>query len=382
MSNSDNAVAWFHCGKCGSLFEAVPGYSEERRCSECERPPETGLWPSVNVSPETDVETEGIPVPAEEATKRNFRKKGKKNMVMRFIVAWLFIMAIAVWIRLHYVRLGEEEESRKQAHLDLVEGTIADQKTALLNEALPDCHRSLVGFLKGKTVRERNSFVFGSASNASRMETFYELNPMENVDLSKIQRVAQEPLVVGDEEIIYTRWEGEEGTAFDAVFRNEGGEWKLDWEHFVRYSDYPWGLFLNGLGPDEGEFRLLARMLPDEDTGQESSGPTTLELLAPVFGKPSETGDSSQKFKLERRGDAGLLLGAAFGAQAEGEVLFGSKEKAMEPEGLLRVRVRVRREMIGEDFKFYLEEVVACHWISSSERGYDLIKLRYDIFGE
>ncbi|MEP2774620.1 MAG: hypothetical protein ABJQ29_06495 [Luteolibacter sp.] len=381
MNDSSTSVAWFHCGKCGSLFESVPGFSEERVCGVCARPPGTGL----RARPENEAAgDESLAAAAEfsdDGTKRAIHKKPQKNMMMRFIFIWIFIMLMAVWIRVHYVRLDREKENREEAHRSMVEGTLADQKIALLNEALPDCHRSLAGFLLGGTPEVRNQYVFDPISHAGKMAIFYGINPLEKAEALKLVRIAQEPLVVGNERMISTRWEEPDGAKFDAVFRNDAGTWKLDWEHFARYSDFPWALFLAGQGPSEGEFRLLARRLLDGDVKQRSGGRTAIVLMAPEFGKPLEVGEPSPEFVMDRRSDAGLLLGAAFAAQADGKKLFGAEEPAMEPEGLVRVRVRVRREAIGASYKFHLEEVLACHWISSRERGYDLEKLRYDLFG-
>lgn len=382
MNDSTTSLAWFHCGKCGSLFESPPGFSEERVCDACERLPGTGVWAPPELEQDTNESSDAGEEFQEDVQKRSIHKKTPKNMMMRFIVVWIFIMAMAVWIRVHFIRLDQEKENREEAHRSMAEGTLADQKIALLNEALPDCHRSLAGFILGGTPEIRNQFVFDPISNAGKMATFYAMNPLEKADATKLGRIAQEPLTVGNERMISTRWEETDGAVFDAVFRNDTGTWKLDWEHFARYSEYPWTLFLAGEGPEEGEFRLLARRLLDGDVEQQAGGRTAIVLMAPVFGKPSEVGEPSPEFVMERRSDAGLLLGAAFAAQAEGKALFGAKEKPMEPDGLVRVRVKIRREAIGDEFKFHLEEVMACHWMSSSNRGYDLEKLRYDIFGE
>ncbi|MGJ8643973.1 MAG: hypothetical protein ACSHX9_11235 [Luteolibacter sp.] len=382
MNDSTENHAWFHCGKCGSLFESVPGFSEKRVCGNCERPPGTGVWAPPEIEEEVGASSAVSSESVEDGLKRNIRKKQPKNMMMRFIIIWIFIMAMAVWIRSHSTRVDEVKQNREEVHRSMAEGTLADQKIALLNEVLPDCHRSLSGFFMGGTPEIRNQFVFDPISNAAQMAAFYGMNSLEKVDITKLHRIGQESLTVGNERMISSRWKETEGAEFDAIFRNDTGTWKLDWEHFSRYSDYPWTLFLAGEGPEEGEFRLLARRLLDGDTEQQSGGRTSIVLMAPIFGQPLEAGEPSPEFVMDRRSDAGLLLGAAFSAQAKGETLFGAKAKAMESEEFVRVRVRVRREAIGDENKFHLEEVLACHWISSSDRGYDLEKLRYDIFGD
>ena len=104
------------------------------------------------------------------------------------------------------------------------------------------------------------------------------------------------------------------------------------------------------------------------------------ELLAPVFGRPLESGAVSPEMVVARRSDEGLLLEAAFNAKEEGKPLFGSLMETMEPEGLVRVRVRVKRGEFGGVRSFDVSKVVACHWMSSDEAGFDLEDLRDDLF--
>lgn len=381
MIDSSEVLAWFHCGKCGSLFESVPGHSEERVCKKCNRLPSTGVWAPEPIDKVAGSFPEDINNSSKDGLKRNTPKKPQKNLMIRFIAVWIFIMAMVVWIRMHHVRLDEEKKNREELRASILEGTMADQKTAFIDEALPDCHRSLAGFLMGGTPKARSQFVFDPVSNAAKMADFYGVNPLEKVDSEKLRRTAQESLTAGGERMINTRWKEDGAAEFDAVFRNDKGTWKLDWEHFVRFSDYPWMLFLEGEGPEEGDFRLLARRLPGGDVVQQSGGRMAIVLMAPAFGQPSETSAPSPEFVMGQRSDAGLLLGAAFDARARGEGLFGADGDLMQPAGLVRVRVRIRREAIGDEYKFHLEEVLACHWISSSSRGHDLEKMRYDIFG-
>lgn len=382
MNDPKTPLAWFHCGKCGSLFESPLGYSQQRVCGECARSPRTGVWAAPQDGELLSQPYDRPGGKSDGEAKRSIRNKAPKNLMMRLIAVWIFIMAMAVWIRVHTARVDREKETREEVQRSMIEGTLADQRIALLNEALPDCHRSLAGFLLGGTPEIRNQFVFDPIATAGKMAAFYRLNSLEKADVTKLTRIAQELLTVGNERMISTRWKEVEGAEFDVIFRNDAGTWKLDWEHFARYSDYPWTLFLAGEGPVEGNFRLLARRLLDGDVEQRSGGRAAIVLMAPVFGKPLQAGKPSPQFVLESRSDAGLFLGAAFAAEEKGELLFDSELEALEPEGLLRVMVRIRREAIGDGFKFHLEEVIACHWISSSERGYDLDQLRYDIFGE
>ncbi len=377
----------YHCGRCGALFESGAGHDDQRVCSVCGQKPGTGLW-----SPDGDVGMEAVrePVAAfekkgevlDEGGQRAVRKKRHKNLMLRVVAVWSLLMGLAVWWRHHDSVIESERQNRKADKADMAKGTLADERVALLTRALPQCHRVLAGFLTAGTPEGRNQYVAVPIATAGRMATFYASNPFPNVDPARIRRIGQEPLKVGSEWMIHTRWqEGEDGVVFDAVFRRESGAWMLDWEHFSRYCEYPWALFLAGDGPVEAEFRLLAREVSGGDEAEQGGSRLRFVLLAPEFGKPLETGVSSPEFVIDRRSDEGLLLGAAFAARRNGKLLFGSVMKPMEPEGLVRVKVIVKRGEFGGLKSFRLEKVIACHWIESDVSGYDLSELKDDAFG-
>jgi hypothetical protein len=259
---------------------------------------------------------------------------------------------------------------------NFAKGTMADEKIALMNRALPDCHAALAGFLTGGTPEVCNQFVADPIRMAGKMAIFYQRNPYPVMDVKNLKRIAQEPIKVGDEWMIETRWQGQEGIEFDAFFRKDRETWKLDWEHFSRYGVYLWPLFLAGEGPDEAEFRLLARKLGGDDEAERVGSRLRFTLLSPVFGKAAETGMESPEFVVVRGSDEELLLGAAFAASESGDVRFGGSLKAMEPEGLIRVRVKIKRSESGGVRRFDLLKVRACHWLGSDVVGFDLEKLR------
>ena len=180
--------------------------------------------------------------------------------------------------------------------------------------------------------------------------------------------------------MIETRWNDGKGQEFDAIFRRSGTVWKLDWEHFSRYGDYSWPLFLAGEGPEEVEFRLLARKVNARDKAATAGSRVRFTLLSPVFGKPGETVMESPEFVVNRYSDEGLLLNAAFDLKQSGKMIFGGTLPQMEPENLVRVRVRIKRGEFAGLRSFELEKVIACHWIGIDEPGFDLKKLKDDLF--
>lgn len=376
----------YHCGRCGSIFESSLGADERRLCGTCERKPGTGVWPVKETRPterEGDLATFGKKGEAlDTGGQRAVRKKSSKNVLMRIVFAWLILMSLAVWIRTQYARSEAARDARLRVEdKNLAEGTMADERIALMSQALPACHRALAGFLTGGTPEIRNQFVANPIETAGKMAVFYQGNPFPRVDVEGIRRTAQEPVLVGDEWMIETRWKSGDGLEFDAIFRRDAGTWKLDWEHFSRYGEYSWPLFLAGEGPDVAEFRLLVRKVAVGDEAERGGSRLRFTLLSPEFGKPGETGMESPEFVINRRSDEGLLLEAAFDAKESGELLFGGSLKPMEPEAFVRLRVRIKRGEFGGIRSFDIDRIIACHWISSEKVGFDLEALRDDLFG-
>ncbi|QTN31821.1 hypothetical protein HZ994_05590 [Akkermansiaceae bacterium] len=378
----------YHCGRCGSLFGSELGHDANRLCGICGQKPGTGVWPSSGPGNGTSLRDDAVASFAnkgqalDEGGQRAVRKKKRKNLMLRLVVVWALLMGLAIWWHNRRTGLADKIQGMQVARTDMAEGTLADERIALLTAALPDCHRALGGFLTAGTPEGRNQFVADPIPTAGRMATFYASNPFPSVDAKNIRRVGQEPLKIGDEWVINTRWkEGADGAIFDAVFLRKGGTWQLDWEHFSRYGDHPWALFLAGGGPEEGEFRLLAREVSGDGGADRGGSRLRFELISPVFGKPLETGISSPIFVIERRSDEGILLEAAFAARRDGRSIFGSTMEPMEPDGLIRVRVQVRRGEFGGKRSFELRKVIACHWIESDVTGFDLDELKDDLFG-
>ena len=58
---------------------------------------------------------------------------------------------------------------------------------------------------------------------------------------------------------IETKWRCQKEQHFEVVFVQHEGEWRIDWESYVRYSSTPWELFGSGAIQTTGDFRLYMR---------------------------------------------------------------------------------------------------------------------------
>ncbi|MFK7851243.1 MAG: hypothetical protein AB8D78_09720 [Akkermansiaceae bacterium] len=303
---------------------------------------------------------------------------------MRVVLAWALLMVGLVVLR-EYLNKNRYPDGKVSVGNEGVVGTFADEKVALLNKALPECHRTLAGFLSAGTPEARNQFVIHSVETAGEIATFYRSHSFPKTHSSKLKRTAEQLMRVDGTWLVFTRWTEDtpNGVEFDAVFQQESGSWKLDWYHFSRYSEYPWQLFLAGDGPDEATFRLLARRIVRGGRDSEEYGARmSIALVDPRVEKENLEQSAIAEIQVDRRSDAGFLLEAGFESKSRGRTLFGADfSSAIEPEGLIRVRVKVRREELGRVRRFEIEEVAACHWVDTRFSGFDLEVLRNDLFG-
>jgi hypothetical protein len=199
------------------------------------------------------------------------------------------------------------------------------------------------------------------------MARFYSMNPLGVLDPQTISAQGAAVVHLPGLKAVETHLRSKEGRLFDAVFIKENDEWRLDWEHYARYSDHPWALFLAGNGEEEGEFRLLAReRLPEE---RKSEATISMVLYAPRFGYANDTGFQSPEFLVRRETRNGKLLEAAFKLERGGGRVFDVNLPGINPEGLIRVRLKIRRFEVEGERRFEIKDVIACHWYSVDDPG-------------
>jgi hypothetical protein len=293
--------------------------------------------------------------------------------VAKLVVGWLVIMVLLVIA----VRLRSPEPAKSgpstSSRDSTFKGTAGDETVVAVRKAIPLCRDVLAGFLHATTPEERNQFVLDPVNTAGRMARFYSLNSLPRIDPASLQNTTNSMLHLPSGPALESRWETPDGMVLDSVFVQQADEWRLDWDHFVRHQDYPWAPFLAGEGPDEGEFRLLVRPRLARD-GSESNQ-LNLVFYPPRFGRPESVTAPSLELIIQRDSDHGKLLTAGFKMRARQERLFGSTLPDLDPEGMLRVRVKLRRLPAepgadeDADKKFELLAVLACHWLTTTDPG-------------
>lgn len=371
---SENKMSWFHCGHCGSLFQSPAGEMDDRLCSACGCNPSLGIeGPTLEPALPQNGHSAGLgdhsPRPAEQE-KHSLRKKPRSYLIIKLLLGWsvlLFAIVFGARFLLHDKTLRPVKSEINQTPGAVV---VSEEDVAFLNEAGPLYSRTFANFMATRTPEERNQFVREPITTAARMARFYSMNPLVHIEPATISLANSAVLQLPGQRAIETLWRSTDGHLLDTVFMQDGGEWRIDWDHFARFSDHPWALFLAGSELDHGEFRLLAReRLANE---RQNADAISIVLYAPRFGNPGETGYQSPEFLVPRDTRNGRLLDAAFKLERSGGRVFGVNLPRIDPEGHIRVRVKIRRIEQDLERRFELEEVLACHWYSVEDPGVEI----------
>ncbi|MEY4243450.1 MAG: hypothetical protein RLZZ245_1035, partial [Verrucomicrobiota bacterium] len=249
---------------------------------------------------------------------------------------------------------------------------VSDKDTALLAKAQSLCNESFSKLLQAAAPEEQNQFVLNAISTGPRIARFYSMNPSPAMDPAKMTLTRNAVAHLPSGRAIETQWTSSDGHSLDAVFSEENGEWRMDWEHYARFSDFPWALFLAGSGEEVAEFRLLARERLAEE--RKNADTISLTLYAPRFGYSRDTGFQSPEFLVERSSKDGQLIQNALDLNKQGKQPFGVKLPSIDPEGLIRVRAKIRRIEKDGERSFEIAEVIACHWYSVNAPGMEITR--------
>lgn len=299
------------------------------------------------------------------AHRRGAHRK-RRRPLLKLVILWSVLMIALLFVGQKLWR-GETPQRKIKSGAE-TNTAMMDEDAAFSSKVYPKCAKVFADYLRAESPEARNQFVHAPLDTIRMMARFYQMNPLGRYEVSKTQGAGVGVIHLNDgRRLLDTRWKMGDGSAVDAVFIDEKGEWKLDWGYFVRYSDETWLLFLADSGDGEGEFRLYARERHGESGAE--GGPLRIALHAPKFGEPKEVGPSSKEFLVDQDSEAGRRLNAAFKLRKEGKRIYASKLPDQDPEGMIRVRVKIRRESKNGEKTFTIETVKACHWLSVDDPG-------------
>lgn len=278
---------------------------------------------------------------------------------MIFVILWVALVAVTAVVM---QRKSAEAPIPAPGYVEKSD-VLSEDDVRLLTDEFGACAERLQEFLAASDLGTRSLHVLRPEKTAPRMARYYSVNSVSPSipDLEpKLRNVLHTP--AGD--AIEGLWTQPDGQQIEAVFFREEGEWKIDWDAFVRDNSDSWALFLTAQGHGEGVFRLLAReRIGANGRGDEYIG---LVLYVPRPGHPGEATSASPEVRVKRASALGARIMQALDARKRGVGAYGSKAVNYDPEEMIRLRVRVSREGEAERV-FEIKELLATHWLEMNE---------------
>lgn len=254
---AENTYYLHHCERCSAVFSAPSKGGVKIVCSACGESPALEASPFVaRAKAETVVDSDQLHgVPGKDLADFVSMQKARRRKQMRMALClWCFLL-VSVPVTLFYFNTQRVDSLADKAKLGA-------GKEAARIEAYQSVSDALVVFdkyMQADDAIEGSAFVVGGVRQIIKMR-----EDSENLAAVRLKADAQllearyKP--VGE----YPRVEGEledpSGKKFEIVLWKVKGEWKVDWEQCVRYSDVNLEAFLAAkeLGRS-AEFRLLVR---------------------------------------------------------------------------------------------------------------------------
>ncbi|TAG08924.1 MAG: hypothetical protein EAZ42_08705 [Verrucomicrobia bacterium] len=361
--------AWYYCEKCGELYQAPFGNPDASLCNFCGVPIDS----SDQVSPQLTYK-EALPEKKESSShggeRRKKRKRKKSYLLTKIVVGWTLVIA-AITLGAKYMWRGPADEPKNAIAVVMNPLELTAQEEQFLQYNVQGTNECFNRFISSMTPEQSNGYTADSVVTAARMGRFYSHNPRIKIDAIKLKRLESSVVNFPESRGIVSLWQPENGEVFDAAFVKEGDTWLLDWDHYVRYSDYPLNFFRFAEGMVEGEFRLLAReRLADENTQNDL---INIEFYTPKPSTLNETTGDPLDLVIQRSSAEGKILTEAFARNKQQPIIFGVKLEKMPASEMIRVRVKLqRRENAAGVKSFKLAKVIACHWYSIDHLGFEL----------
>lgn len=285
------------------------------------------------------------------------RRRRKKHTILMMFLLWAGFMGLLILLGRHFWRnpdQGLHEDSRNKPRSA---ASYLDEQ--LIKDHLPAIYEVFLAHVVAANNEQRAQMILDPIRVVPRMMRFFQLNPLIRLNPENMVHRESKVLRLPEGDVVEVLWASGD-RVYDTAFLREDGEWRLDWEHFARYSDFPLSLFLAGSGPDEAEFRLFARERLVEERKNEPE--LSVVFYSAFAGKPREAGVQTPEFLVPRDMPMGKRLASAFRQMREGVRPFNSQLEVEEPGDLIRVRVRIRRNEVDGVRTFEVVDVPACHW--------------------
>lgn len=354
MSDSDQNV--YHCENCNAVFTGTIPLARGAVCSECgERPFRTSGFGSVEKLAKVEDLDKSHGVPGQDiADFVSMQKVRRKRQAKMAIYFWVGLLLVGAGFAMYHQQDWGDDVAENN---DFVRENQQFQEK--LQAASGKALKNYDAFLSSADENEESQYIVDGVSkllllkqHAAGISAFKPTMPLK----LKMTGYSDD----GEHPRVDLMFEDGSNRQFEAIFWQTADGWKLDWEHYVRYSSNQWGRFLSYPAQNsDQEFRLYVRR---RHAGS-GAGNENLQL---IFYLPTVVGNSRllESPQVEINSDSPIFteLNEAFEELEEiGEDrLIGHND----PPGFLRVRATLGFDPDDQGKpKLELKSIAAQHWM-------------------
>ena len=333
----------------------------------------TDMPAQVRVEEESDAASGAMPKDRDEIImadgSRRIRRRKKKlkeeksKALLIFMLVWTIIIASVFYL----FKSGDDSKQDQDEESTDEESIIAARNRLFAGEHFPQINVSFRAFLGQFESGRRLQFIDQSSRLSLQFNRFYRsavFPTPEGEIVARARNVIE--IKSGPDPVLglETIWLDQKGGILETVHVHDGEAWKLDWEAFGPYSTSPWVLFVSGTERSEGTFRLYMRKMKSLD---DSKRFFVKFYAPPVFGESDRKASSldveSPEVEVNTRSGLGQQFIEVLENQQNKEFFLGSMFPIYDPEGYLRVTVKLALESDEKDEPvLVLKELISPSW--------------------
>ena len=359
MSAGKYIKGYYYCRSCHSIYYSAVGGSSRLNCTKCkDTAAEGGIAASgarYKTAPKK-VRKRSKEPSAYTGRSRSKKSKPRNPTFSLAVIAFIILLGCGA---LFFFKGGDQNVSANITEEDTSDSELAIDayNKKKLKEALPECLEALKSFVSAKETVDKTLHVYQGSRLAYKMEKYYAANPtligsitVEAVKSSIYNEINDHSLV----DIVFT---DDSGDLKEIAFIKEDGEWKLDWESYVRYSSMSWFRFVNTEEAIEGEFRLYIKKFNFGSEFEEEY--LTFQLYPPSANVNKKiSGRGAQRILLPLSGPHTSILN-----QLSQDVDNSEEHSFTDPAGYARVNLKLRLDYDEKNQpSIELLDILATHW--------------------
>ena len=287
--------------------------------------------------------------------RKRLKKRGK--LTFQLVFRWVLIWLVTVGILLFVISRFQIYSKRASGPSLTIEGRLEGEEREFYKSEYPKIARTFQGFLAARSVSQMSEFVLDTKQVERKMARHFR----DGGARTSAVVLKPDPLFwnVAFEEspgFVEVVWDGGVEGFQEGVFVKVGESWKLDWEHYERYSSENWTVFSQQIGGrNVGQYRVYIEKV-SEGENNDFTRWMKVRLIPPYRDEKRGELEASDLIMLEGDEEVSLKISRLF------------SEHSVQSEGYSQLWIRDKRK--------FRRAIVELEWVEDSTSGEERMVIR------